>query len=122
MQDLLKFSDLPEYAFPRLRILLKDVSAPGHEVPLHIGEPTHNFPSFIKEKILENFNGFNSYPPNDGTPGLLSGIANWLSSRYKIPVPDFEKNIISLIQNWYQNYLTSTSHKREIIIKSYGLL
>tara|TARA_A100001011_G_scaffold220936_1_gene228869 strand:+ start:767 stop:1978 length:1212 start_codon:yes stop_codon:yes gene_type:complete len=96
MRDLLKFSDLPEYAFPRLRILLKDVSAPGHEVPLHIGEPTHNFPSFIKEKILENFNGFNSYPPNDGTPGLLSGIANWLSSRYKIPVPDFEKNIISL--------------------------
>ena len=96
MQDLLRFSDLPDYAFPRLRTLLENIDAPVSQVPLHIGEPTHSFPNFIKEKILENFSGFNSYPPNDGTPALLSSISAWISKRYNIPNLDFEKNIISL--------------------------
>ncbi|MAT23068.1 MAG: aspartate aminotransferase [Rhodobiaceae bacterium] len=96
MQDILRFSDLPDYAFPRLRTLLRNVDAPGTQVPLHIGEPTHSFPNFIREKILENFSGFNSYPPNDGTPALLSSIATWISKRYNTPELDFEKNIISL--------------------------
>ena len=96
MQDLLRFSDLPDYAFPRLRTLLENVKFLGAEVPMHIGEPTHNFPNFVMEKILENSIGFNSYPPNDGTPGLLSGITNWISKRYKIPELDYMTNIISL--------------------------
>ena len=96
MQDLLRFSDLPDYAFPRLRKLLRNVDAPTPEVPLHIGEPTHNFPNFIREKISENFSGFNSYPPNEGTPALLSSIATWISKRYNTPELDFKKNIISL--------------------------
>ncbi|MDG2473751.1 MAG: aminotransferase class I/II-fold pyridoxal phosphate-dependent enzyme [Paracoccaceae bacterium] len=96
MQDLLRFSELPDYAFPRLRALLKNIKAPVSEVPMHIGEPTHSFPTFINEKIIENSLGFNSYPPNDGTPGLLSSISHWISKRFKIPRLDFEKNIISL--------------------------
>ena len=96
MQDLLRFSDLPDYAFPRLRTLLENVKFLGTEVPMHIGEPTHNFPEFVMEKILENSIGFNSYPPNDGIPGLLSGISNWISKRYKIPELDYMTNIISL--------------------------
>ena len=96
MQDLLRFSDLPDYAFPRLRTLLENVKLSGTELPMHIGEPTHNFPDFVMEKIIENSVGFNSYPLNDGTPGLLSGITNWISKRYKIPELDYKTNVISL--------------------------
>ena len=39
MQDLLRFSDLPDYAFPRLRTLLENVKFSGTELPMHIGEP-----------------------------------------------------------------------------------
>ena len=49
MQDLLRFSDLPDYAFPRLRTLLENVKAPEVEVPMHIGEPTHDFPDFVDQ-------------------------------------------------------------------------
>ena len=96
MQDLLRFSDLPNYAFPRLRTLLENVKFLGTELPMHIGEPAHNFPDFVLEKILENSSGFNSYPPNDGTPGLLSGITNWISKRYNVHELDYLKNVISL--------------------------
>lgn len=96
MQNSLKFSELPDYAFPRLRTLLESVKPPPYKVNMHIGEPTHSFPSFIKEKILEHSSGFNCYPPNDGTPGLLSSISDWISKRYNISPLDYEKNVISL--------------------------
>jgi aspartate/methionine/tyrosine aminotransferase len=96
MQNLSRFSDLPDYAFPRLRTLLENVKSPAVEIPMHIGEPTHNFPSFVNEKLLENSIGFNSYPPNDGTIGLLSEITSWISRRYGIPRLNYEKNVISL--------------------------
>ena len=96
MQDTLRFSDLPDYAFPRLRTLLEHIKAPSAEIAMHIGEPTHAFPPFIKEKILENIAGFNSYPPNDGTLGLLSAITNWISNRYNVPLLDHRTNVISL--------------------------
>ncbi len=96
MQDLLRFSGLPDYAFPRLRNLLKNKKAPSCEVHMHIGEPTHQFPPFILEKVTENFSSFNSYPSNDGTIGLLSSISSWISKRYEVPTLDPTKNLISL--------------------------
>lgn len=82
-----RFSNLPEYAFPRLRALL-DVHAPGGEV-LHmtIGEPRHAYPEFLKDVIAANTDGFGQYPPNDGTPELLSAISGWLRRRYGVDVP-----------------------------------
>ncbi len=82
-----RFSNLPAYAFPRLRALL-DVHAPGGEV-LHmtIGEPRHAFPEFLSEVIAANTDGFGKYPPNEGTPGLLQAIGEWLEKRYGVTVP-----------------------------------
>ncbi len=84
-----RFSDLPEYAFPRLRALLGD-SAPGGPVrAMSIGEPRHPFPEWIGEIIAENLDGFGKYPPNDGTPELLDAISGWVSRRYGVGlVPD----------------------------------
>ncbi len=81
-----RFSGLPEYAFPRLRALL-DAHAPGGEViHMTIGEPKHAMPGFVGETISENLAGFGVYPPNDGTPELLSEIAGWIDRRYGVRI------------------------------------
>lgn len=79
-----RFSNLPEYAFPRLRGLL-DAHAPGGDV-LHmtIGEPRHAFPPWIVDIISKNAEGFGKYPPNEGTPELRQAIADWISGRYGV--------------------------------------
>ncbi|SFJ65351.1 aminotransferase class I/II-fold pyridoxal phosphate-dependent enzyme [Jannaschia pohangensis] len=78
-----RFSELPEYAFPRLRTLFGDL-APGSNAPVQmtIGDPRHAPPAFVAEVIAEHQAGFMSYPPNDGAPELLSACAAWLSRRY----------------------------------------
>ncbi len=96
MQDVMRFSNLPEYAFPRLRSLLSGIEVAGDTISMHIGEPTHAFPKFINEIIIKNSNGFNSYPPNDGTESLRQAISSWISDRYKIPHPNHENQILVL--------------------------
>ena len=74
-----RFSNLPPYAFPRLRALL-DAHAPGGDV-LHmtIGEPKHAFPPWIAEILADHVAEFGRYPPNEGTPELRVAIADWLA-------------------------------------------
>ena len=77
-----RFSNLPDYAFPRLRKLL-DAHAPGGPViHMTIGEPRHPMPDFVAPVMAANIDGFNSYPPNDGTPELLAAISAWIKRRY----------------------------------------
>ena len=79
-----RFSNLPDYAFPRLRKLL-DAHAPGGEaIQMTIGEPKHAMPDFVGPILAANLDGFGVYPPNDGTPELLSAIAGWISRRYGV--------------------------------------
>lgn len=81
-----RFSDLPEYAFPRLRSLL-DSHAPGAEpIVMTIGEPQHAFPDWVPGIIAEHAGGFGKYPPNDGTPELQGAIAGWVQRRYGVAV------------------------------------
>ena len=79
-----RFSNLPEYAFPRLRKLL-DAHAPGGPViAMTIGEPTHPQPAFVAEVITAHLAGFGKYPPNDGSDTLLAAIAGWIGRRYGV--------------------------------------
>ena len=85
-----RFSNLPDYAFPRLRALLADIApglAPG-EAPqiLTIGEPRHPMPPFLAEVLAANMGGFAKYPPNDGSADLLGAISGWLGRRYGLDV------------------------------------
>ncbi len=84
-----RFSNLPAYAFPRLRALL-DVHEPGGDVRhMSIGEPKHTFPSWVTDIIVENAAEFGRYPVNEGTPELRGAIAGWLHRRYGVTVdPD----------------------------------
>lgn len=84
-----RFSNLPEYAFPRLRRLLDGHSPGGEVLHMSIGEPKHAFPAWIGDVISENLDGFGQYPPNHGTPELRAEIGNWITRRYGVTVdPD----------------------------------
>lgn len=90
-----RFSNLPPYAFPRLRALLDIHPAGGDVLHMSLGEPKHKFPAFIAEVLASNIAGFNSYPSNDGKPALLSAISAWLKRRYAIDVNP-ETEIVTL--------------------------
>lgn len=84
-----RFSNLPAYAFPRLRALLDYLPAGGPVRHMTIGEPKHPFPAFVPDILAREVNGFNSYPPNDGTPELRQAIAHWARRRYAVTLdPD----------------------------------
>lgn len=81
-----RFSDLPEYAFPRLRTLL-DSHQPGDEpIVMTIGEPRHAFPDWVGDVLTENVDSFAKYPANDGSPALQQAIADWIKRRYDVSV------------------------------------
>jgi len=86
MQYPKRFSALPEYAFPRLRALLAPVPAGGAVLHMTIGEPKHRFPAFAAAAVAAHAEGFNKYPPNEGTPELRGAIAAWLGRRYGVAV------------------------------------
>ncbi|MFV0244376.1 MAG: aminotransferase class I/II-fold pyridoxal phosphate-dependent enzyme [Qingshengfaniella sp.] len=86
MQYPERFSDLPPYAFPRLRGLLDSHPAGGDILHMSIGEPKHPFPEWVPQVIAEQAAGFGSYPANDGTADLLTAISGWLGRRYGVTV------------------------------------
>ena len=79
-----RFSDLPEYAFPRLRGLLDSHEAGGDVIHMTIGEPQHDFPDWVLEIIAKHSHEFRKYPPNPGAPELLSSIAAWIKRRFGV--------------------------------------
>lgn len=95
MQFPERFSNLPEYAFPRLRALLDHHPAGGDIVHMSIGEPKHAFPEFITTTITEYAAGFNQYPPNEGAPKLLGAISDWIMRRYGV-VMDANTQVMAL--------------------------
>jgi aspartate/methionine/tyrosine aminotransferase len=90
-----RFSNLPEYAFPRLRALL-DQHEPGADVVhMTIGEPKHAFPDWITRIIADNADGFGTYPVNEGCPPLLEAITGWITRRYGVTL-DPRSNVMAL--------------------------
>lgn len=79
-----RFSDLPPYAFPRLRALLDGQAPGGTPLAMSIGEPRHPFPDWVVETIAEHAAGFGKYPTNEGAPELLAAFAGWAKGRYGV--------------------------------------
>lgn len=77
-----RFSNLPEYAFPRLRRLLDSHPPGGETIAMTIGEPRHPMPAFLAATLAAHVAEFALYPPNDGTPELLAAISGWIARRY----------------------------------------
>ncbi len=90
-----RFSALPEYAFPRLRRLLRDQPPGGPELAMTIGEPKHPLPEIIARTIAEHAGEFALYPPNEGAPELRLAITDWIAGRYGVAL-DPDTQVIAL--------------------------
>ncbi len=90
-----RFSNLPAYAFPRLRALLDSHPAGGPVLHMSIGEPKHPFPDWVGPAMAEHAADFGRYPPNEGTPGLRAAICGWLGRRYGVTL-DPERQVMAL--------------------------
>ena len=90
-----RFENLPLYAFSRLRELLDGVKPGDNEISMTIGEPRHSFPDWVTDVIVQNADGFNDYPANEGIPELKNEIVDWLQRRYSVYL-DPQKNILAL--------------------------
>ncbi len=86
-----RFSNLPAHVWPRLRALLDGHEGGGTPIHMTIGEPKHAFPTWVTDEITKHAEGFNKYPPNDGSPELRGAISAWIARRYGVEMdPDSE--------------------------------
>jgi N-succinyldiaminopimelate aminotransferase len=87
---------LHSYPFQRLSALLAGSTPPeGRKiVSLHIGEPKHPTPNFIRETLINSLDGLSVYPATLGTDALRQSIAGWIGRRYGIPVPDAATQVL----------------------------
>jgi N-succinyldiaminopimelate aminotransferase len=87
---------LQPYPFQKLAKLFGEVTPNVNLNPisLHIGEPKHDTPQFIKDALISGLDGLANYPTTAGSDGLRSAIANWLARRYGIPTPDAKSQVL----------------------------
>lgn len=87
---------LQPYPFQKLAKLFGEVSANAALKPisLHIGEPKHATPQFIKDALSNGLDGLANYPTTVGSEALRNTIANWLQKRYDIPAPDAKTQVL----------------------------
>jgi N-succinyldiaminopimelate aminotransferase len=87
---------LQPYPFQKLAKLLGEVTpnAALKPINLHIGEPKHATPQFIKDALVAGMDGLANYPTTIGSDALRAAIANWLARRYSIPTPDAKTQIL----------------------------
>ena len=107
MQTFSPFSDMPEYAFPRLRKLLSNIKSVTDPIDMSIGEPKHPYPKFIEEIINSNLTGLNKYPPNDGYESFLESIGDWVKFRYEVPEFD-HRNRVTILNGSREGIFNST--------------
>jgi N-succinyldiaminopimelate aminotransferase len=87
---------LQPYPFQKLAKLFGEVTANAALKPisLHIGEPKHATPQFIKDALIDGLDGLANYPTTAGSEALRNTIANWLQQRYDIPAPDAKTQVL----------------------------
>lgn len=87
---------LQSYPFQRLNALLAANEPPAgvRPISLHIGEPKHPTPAFIREALIGNLDGLAVYPATLGTEALRQAIAQWIARRYGITAPDAATQVL----------------------------
>ncbi len=87
---------LQSYPFQKLSALYAGLTPNPALKPisLHIGEPKHPTPEFIKRTLADNLAGLSNYPTTLGGEGLRLAIAGWLKQRYNLTSIDPHSEII----------------------------
>jgi N-succinyldiaminopimelate aminotransferase len=87
---------LQPYPFQKLNKLFEGI-APQHAyspISLHIGEPKHATPSFIRDVLTDNLPGMAVYPTTLGVRPLRASVAEWLTRRYSLSGIDPDTQVI----------------------------
>ena len=87
---------LQPYPFQKLNQLFEGITPDPAFAPinLHIGEPKHATPDFIRQALTHNLAGLAHYPTTLGTRSLRASIAAWLMRRYNLPAVNPDTEII----------------------------
>ena len=87
---------LQPYPFQKLAKLFGEVTpnADLKPISLHIGEPKHATPQFIKDALIAGLDGLAKYPTTTGSDALRSTISHWLANRYGIPAPNAKTQVL----------------------------
>jgi N-succinyldiaminopimelate aminotransferase len=87
---------LQPYPFQKLAGLFREVTpnAALRPISLHIGEPKHATPQFIKDALIAGLDGLANYPITAGSDALRGAISAWLARRYDIPAPDAKTEVL----------------------------
>ena len=78
---------LTDFPFARLNALIAPIAPPAHlsMINMSVGEPQGAMPTFARQIVNDEIDGWNRYPPNQGLPDLNLAIVEWLSRRYRLP-------------------------------------
>jgi N-succinyldiaminopimelate aminotransferase len=114
---------LQTYPFEKLRDLYADSKPPADlkEIKLHIGEPQHPTPQFIKDVLTTNLTGLANYPTTNGSDALRQSIADWIARRYGIPAPDLASQVLPVTGSREALFalaqtLVEAKHKKPVVI------
>lgn len=91
-------SQLQPYPFQKLRKLFEGITCnPALDpIDLHIGEPKHITPDFIRQAMVDNLDGLSNYPTTAGTSALRGSIAAWIARRFQLPSINPETEVIPI--------------------------
>ena len=80
-------NELKPYPFERLRALTADTKPPAGYAPisLSIGEPRHQAPAFLIDKLRESLASLGIYPTTLGVAEFRGAAAQWLERRFSLP-------------------------------------
>lgn len=87
---------LQPYPFQKLSALFRETT-PNPAYPainLHIGEPKHATPQFIRDALSANLAGLANYPTTAGSDTLRGSIAEWITRRYCLPPMDAKSQVL----------------------------
>ncbi len=90
------FGLLQPYPFQKFSKILATIT-PNPEcrpIRLSIGEPQHSTPALIKDALAGSLDGLARYPATHGSPELRGAIAQWIARRYKVPIPDADRQVL----------------------------
>ncbi len=87
---------LQPYPFHKLNKLYSGITPCQDFSPirLHIGEPKHKTPDFIRLALIEGLNKLANYPTTLGDKSLRASIAAWLKHRYSLPSIDPDTEVM----------------------------
>ena len=87
---------LQPYPFQKLNKLFEGITPEQAYSPisLHIGEPKHATPDFIRQAVTDNLASMAVYPTTLGDRSLRTSIAAWLRRRYCLPEIDPDTQVI----------------------------